>query len=114
MKNKDTGCSRGFGFVTYKDPKCVDLILSGEPHIIDGRQVDPKACNPRTANKAGESKSEQTVSENQTKKVFVGGLPFDVDEGVLIKFFSKYGKVKEASIMYDLQKGRSRGGMQAS
>lgn len=39
MKNKDTGCSRGFGFVTYKDPKCVDLILSGEPHIIDGRQV---------------------------------------------------------------------------
>lgn len=110
MKNKETGCSRGFGFVTYKDPECVHLILSGGPHIIDGRQVDPKACNPRTPYKVSETKPQSTSSdENQIRKIFVGGLPFDVDEGILIDFFSRYGKVKEASIMYDLQKGRSRG-----
>ncbi|CAE1247766.1 MSI [Acanthosepion pharaonis] len=109
MKNKVTGCSRGFGFVTYKDPECVHLILSGGPHIIDGRQVDPKACNPRTPYKVVETKPQSAPPENQNRKIFVGGLPFDVDEGILIDFFSRYGKVKEASIMYDLQKGRSRG-----
>ena len=39
MKNQQTGKSRGFGFVTFKDPTCVDLVLSSGPHILDGRQV---------------------------------------------------------------------------
>ena len=39
MKNPETGKSRGFGFVTYKDPSCVETILSVTAHIVDGRQV---------------------------------------------------------------------------
>ena len=39
MKNPQTGKSRGFGFVTYKDPSCVTTVLSHEQHILDGRQV---------------------------------------------------------------------------
>lgn len=38
MKNPQTGKSRGFGFVTFKDPNCVDTVLSTQ-HSIDGRQV---------------------------------------------------------------------------
>lgn len=40
MKNAETGKSRGFGFVTYKDPNCVETVLSVPCHIIDGRQVN--------------------------------------------------------------------------
>lgn len=39
MKNQETGKSRGFGFVTYRDTSCVDTVLSVPAHIVDGRQV---------------------------------------------------------------------------
>ena len=39
MKNQQTGKSRGFGFVTYRDVSCVEAVLSVPSHIVDGRQV---------------------------------------------------------------------------
>jgi len=39
MKNQSTGKSRGFGFVTFKDPAWVDAVLAAGPHLLDGRQV---------------------------------------------------------------------------
>lgn len=39
MKNQTTGKSRGFGFVTFKDPLCVETVLLSGPHVLDGRQV---------------------------------------------------------------------------
>lgn len=39
MKNQETGKSRGFGFVTFKDPSCCETVLAVKTHIIDGRQV---------------------------------------------------------------------------
>ncbi|KAI0215326.1 Heterogeneous nuclear ribonucleoprotein 27C [Lamellibrachia satsuma] len=103
MKNQQTGKSRGFGFVTFKDPTCVDLVLSSGPHILDGRQIDPKACNPRSMNKGGKN------AENGKKKVFVGGLPTNCTESLLKEVFSRYGSVADVVIMYDQQKHRSRG-----
>jgi len=40
MKNPATGKSRGFGFVTFKDPACVETVLSSGPHVLDDRQVN--------------------------------------------------------------------------
>ena len=39
--------SRGFGFVTYNSAESIDRALSNLPHVIDGRQVDPKRATPR-------------------------------------------------------------------
>ena len=39
MVDRITGKSRGFGFVTYKDPKCVDKVLAAKPHMLDGKSV---------------------------------------------------------------------------
>ena len=39
MKNPSTGKSRGFGFVKFRDPSCVEMVLSSGPHTLDGRQV---------------------------------------------------------------------------
>lgn len=44
MKNPQTGKSRGFGFVTYKDPNCAETVLSTGPHIVDGRKVKNVYC----------------------------------------------------------------------
>ena len=34
MRDPTTKRSRGFGFVTYSDPKCVDECLAGIPHVV--------------------------------------------------------------------------------
>jgi hypothetical protein len=32
-----TDASRGFGFITFKDPHALDDVLQMTPHIIDGK-----------------------------------------------------------------------------
>ena len=34
--------SRGFGFVMYSNMESLDEALNSRPHIIDGKEVDPK------------------------------------------------------------------------
>ncbi|KAL4227321.1 DAZ-associated protein 1 [Mactra antiquata] len=131
MKNPDTGKSRGFGFVTYRDTNCVDTVLSVPAHIVDGRQVDPKACNPKGPGGRGGAAmgmpSGGPMGDGGNKmnrgprgggggggpqgdrKIFLGGLPNGVDEEAIRNFFSQYGKVLDVTVMYDAQKQRSRG-----
>jgi len=118
MKNVETGKSRGFGFVTFKDPSCVDIVLSTGPHTLDGRTIDPKSCNPRGSSRGqrGEGGGGRGGGAggggNRGKflpKVFLGGLPSSVNETDLSNFFSKYGRVAQVVIMYDQEKKRSRG-----
>lgn len=110
----ETGRSRGFGFVTFRDPSCVATVLAGGPHQLDGRTVDPKSCNPRGANRTGGGGGGSFGgrggrSKGGTTKIFVGGLPATVTETDLHAFFSEYGKVTETLIMYDQEQRRSRG-----
>ena len=38
MRDGATGRSRGFGFLTFRDPKCVNVVMVKE-HILDGKLV---------------------------------------------------------------------------
>jgi RNA-binding protein Musashi len=40
MRESQTGRSRGFGFLTFKDPKCVNAVMVKE-HVLDGKIVLP-------------------------------------------------------------------------
>ena len=51
MKNAETGRSRGFGFVTFANPENIEEVIASCPHNLDGRTIDPKACNPRSLQK---------------------------------------------------------------
>ncbi|MBA0703709.1 hypothetical protein Golax_016012 [Gossypium laxum] len=42
-------------------------------------------------------------------RVYVGNLPWDVDNARLEQVFSEHGKVVEARVVYDRETGRSRG-----
>lgn len=42
-------------------------------------------------------------------KVYVGNLPFSVDDEKLRELFSSYGEIEEASIIKDKYSGRSKG-----
>lgn len=41
MKDPISRRSRGFGFITYADPSCVDRALAQPNHILDNRRVRP-------------------------------------------------------------------------
>jgi RNA recognition motif-containing protein len=41
--------------------------------------------------------------------IFVGGLPFKVDESELREIFEKYGELTSVKLIIDKQSGRSKG-----
>ena len=100
LADKLTGKSRGFAFVTIRDPKGVleSKILSRK-HEINGKIVDVKL--------AVEGKKREEMMDS-SKKIFVGALEPSVTEKDLIDFFSKYGKVKDASVLFDNNRNASR------
>jgi len=91
------GRPRGFGFVTFSAPGPALTALS-LPQWIDGRLVDVKLAVP------GED-----AQERPPNKIFVGGLPQDVDTEALKAYFGAYGFVADAVVMVDRRTNRSRG-----
>ena len=102
MKDKDSGKSRGFGFVTYANSAQVDELMKNRPHIIDGRQIEPKRATPRED--SGRQEVQATV-----KKLFIGGVKDNVTEDDLKGYFSAYGIITDCVIMKDKEKNTTRG-----
>ncbi len=44
-----------------------------------------------------------------TKRLFVGGLSWDTDDGALRRAFESFGEVDDAKVITDRETGRSRG-----
>ncbi|CAF1331415.1 unnamed protein product [Adineta ricciae] len=100
MKDQN-GQSRCFGFVTFTDPQVIDEFMKQRPHILDGRQIDPKRAMPRE--EANNDEVHLTV-----KKIFIGGIRDGLDEDALRKYFEKYGRVNDCFLMHD-KDGKTRG-----
>lgn len=106
MMDRTTSKSRGFGFVTMKNPGDVQAILAEKSHILDGKTIDCKEAIPKSSDPGDPSKSMVDV---KTKKIFVGGLPHALTEEQITEYFGKYGKVVECQIMKDRENGKPRG-----
>lgn len=100
LKNH-VGRSRGFGFVTFADPKDLYAVLENQ-HCLDGRFIDAKLCNSR------EFQERQNLIR-KFPKVFLGGLPTNVTEADVREAFSRYGNVVDVLLMYDYEQRRGRG-----
>jgi RNA-binding protein Musashi len=101
MRDAATGRSRGFGFLTFKDPKCVNIVMVKE-HYLDGKivrlyplkcealtnivQIDPKRAIPRE-------------EQERTSKIFVGGVSQEATEEDFTNFFKQFGRVVDATLM---------------
>lgn len=98
MYDRHTFRSRGYGYVRFREPECVGRVMASRPHIIDAKQVDPKPCCARGM--------ERMIKQC---KIFLGGLPLDATEAAVREFFSQFGRVVEAQVMFNPDKKRSRG-----
>ncbi|KAL9265056.1 28 kDa ribonucleoprotein, chloroplastic-like protein [Drosera capensis] len=102
--NRETGQSRGFGFVTMSTveeaDKAVELF---HHHDLDGRLL--------TVNKAAPKGMQVERPRNAASafKVYVSNLPWDLDTSWLKQTFSEFGTVLEARVISERETGRSRG-----
>jgi RNA-binding protein Musashi len=95
MRDGATGRSRGFGFLTFKDAKCVNVVMVKE-HYLDGKIIDPKRAIPRD-------------EQERTSKIFVGGVSQEATEQDFKEYFMQFGRVVDATLMMDKDTGRPRG-----
>ena len=101
LLDKVTGKSRGFAFVSIKDPQnTLEKKIFSRKHEINGKIVDVKLVV--------EGKRREEMMDS-SKKIFVGGLEPSITEEDLKIFFSKFGEVKEASVLFDNNRNASRG-----
>jgi len=102
IREKETGQSRGFGFVTYKDRHVAEHVVE-QQLFLDGRRLDPKPSISRC------SMNQIHEHKNQASKIFVGGLHDEAVEAELTEHFGQFGEVLEVNIMYDRFTNAPRG-----
>ncbi|KJZ78708.1 hypothetical protein HIM_02099 [Hirsutella minnesotensis 3608] len=95
MRDSSTGRSRGFGFLTFKDAKTVNIVMVKE-HFLDGKIIDPKRAIPRD-------------EQEKTSKIFVGGVSQETTDQEFKDYFAQFGRVVDATLMMDKDTGRPRG-----
>ena len=69
---------------------------------LNGTSIEDKVLRVDLA-----CKSEETV--DQSKAIFVGNVPFDIDEDAVIKHFTKCGKIESVRIVRDAKSGIGKG-----
>jgi len=87
----NTGRSRGFCFLVFKEVSSVDAVVNHGDHIIDGRKVDPKKAKARTG------------------KIFVGGLKPEITNEDIQEYFSEFGTIVETQMPMDKSKNERKG-----
>lgn len=109
--DRNTGRSRGFGYVTFATTAAVEAALQLSGKEIDGRAInvdksedkDRSAVRQSRADKFGDKPSDPAPT------LFVGNLSFSSTEDGLWEVFGAYGDVKSVRLPTDRETGRPKG-----
>uniref|UniRef100_A0A673Z6F8 Heterogeneous nuclear ribonucleoprotein A/Bb n=1 Tax=Salmo trutta TaxID=8032 RepID=A0A673Z6F8_SALTR len=93
--DSNTGRSRGFGFILFKEAGSVDKVLEQKEHRLDGRQIDPKKA--------------MAMKKEPAKKIFVGGLNPEATEETIREYFGTFGEIESIELPVDPKFKKRRG-----
>eukprot|EP00775_Hariotina_reticulata_P012169 gene12169-12307_t len=103
MKDRLSGKSRGFGFVTFVDPAAAARALQIE-HTIDGRRCEAKVALPKNL-----LQGDMAPSAARTTRIFVARIPQSVTDTQFRTYFEKYGRLQDAYMPRDHSRQMYRG-----
>ncbi|KAJ7379415.1 hypothetical protein OS493_016652 [Desmophyllum pertusum] len=98
VRDQLTGKSKGYGFVTFRNPKVVEKILSVTNHSIDGKAVRVLIAVKPLQARSGVGWKDIYPEEVEERKIFVSALKTGVNgttEQSLNEYFSGFGEVQE-------------------
>lgn len=109
--DRNTGKSRGFGYVTFATAEAVEKALALTGKEIDGRpiNVDKSIEKDQSAVREKRAKAFGDTPSAPSSVLFVGNLSFDASEDMLWEAFSEYGSVKSVRMPTDRESGRPKG-----
>lgn len=113
--DQESGRSRGFAFVTMASNEDAQAVINA----LDGSDMGGRALRvnypqsnrdkPRFERSERRAPSGGSRRPDDPNKLFVGNLSWGCDEGALYQLFADYGKVVDATVVYDRESGKSRG-----
>lgn len=108
--DRDSGKSRGFGYVRFKTADAVEKALAMNGREIDGRAVNIDRSTPPDRNVAREKRADAFGDQTSppSSVLFVGNVSFSTTEDGLWNFFNNYG-VKNVRLPTDRDTGRPKG-----
>ncbi|KAL7064461.1 hypothetical protein AAHC03_05804 [Spirometra sp. Aus1] len=131
LRQTDTRDRSNSGFVEFFQPDSVRKVLEARQHVLnedrifvsvarrkhseDKGSVDPKpSISDKEDNDISDSEDEQSsddasVLSSDELTIFVGFLKPEVTKSQLTDHFSKFGRVRKATIVQDWVTGKSRG-----
>lgn len=106
--NRETDRSRGFGFVTMSTvEEAESAVQKFNAYDYDGRSLAVNKASPKGSRPERTERAPRTFEP--VIRIYVGNLPWEVDNSRLEQVFSEHGKVVSAQVVYDRETGRSRG-----
>ncbi|XWS41907.1 hypothetical protein CRYUN_Cryun17cG0122500 [Craigia yunnanensis] len=99
MKERSTGRSRGFGYVTFASADDAKNVLSTE-HFLGERMLEVKIATP---------KEEMRAPVKKVTRIFVARIPLSVDESTFQSHFEEYGEITDLYMPKDQVSKAHRG-----
>ncbi|KAF8063059.1 RNP1 [Scenedesmus sp. PABB004] len=103
MKDRLSGKSRGFGFVTFADSASAARALTVD-HTIDGRRCEAKVALPKNL-----LQGDMAPVSARTTRIFVARIPQSVTDTQFRAYFEKYGRLQDAYMPRDHSRQMYRG-----
>ncbi|CAA7395741.1 unnamed protein product [Spirodela intermedia] len=100
MKERSTGRSRGFGYVTFGSAEDAKKALESD-HILGNRNLEVKIATPKEEMRSSASK--------KATRIFVARIPSSVTESMFQDYFAKYGEITDIYMPKDQASKNHRG-----
>lgn len=118
ITDRESGRSKGFGYVEFKDPQHAKKALETKNGAeLDGREIRLDFSTPRTNNDGGDRQQRSNdrarnfgdTTNPPASTLFVGNISFEADENTITEYFQEHGTIKAVRLPTDRETGAPKG-----